>query len=277
MSADSYRVARRIKSCALYCVLAAMAVFFLYPLLYSLYNSLLPPQYIGRLVSPAYFTLDNYRTLFSEYPIARWIGNTALNTLLIVVGNVLICCMAGFALSRLEFPGRDVFFVCILASMMVPYQFLITPVYIQLAKMHWLDSMLAITVPFLSSSLYIFMARQYFLTLPKELEDAAVIDGLRWPGIFWKIEMPLARSVIVAICIFSFTGTWNSYLVPATFTTTSTHYTLVVGLKTVKDVMFDRMNLTMAGVVLLSVPILVVFLALQKYFVEGIATTGLKG
>lgn len=266
-----------LKHTVLYVILFALIAIFIFPLIYSLYYSLLPAEFIGKIVSPTHFTFENYQTLFEEYPIFDWILNTLINTILIVLGNIVICCMAGYALSRLEFPGRNFIFVFVLATMMIPYHFVITPVYIQLAKMHWLDSMLAITVPYITNSLYIFMARQFFDTIPKEVEEAAIIDGLSRAGIFFKIDMPLSKSVIVAITIFSFTGTWNSYLVPATFLTSNKRYTLVVGLKTVKDVMFDRMNLTLAGVILLSLPILIIFWALQKHFVEGIATSGLKG
>lgn len=266
-----------LKKALLYLFLFGLVAAFIFPLLYSLYYSLLPPEYMEKIVSPKYFTLSNYQTLFDQYPVLQWIMNTMVNTVLIVVGNIAICCMAGYALSRLEFPGRNIIFTFVLASMMIPYQFVITPVYIQIAKLNWINSMLAITVPYLTNSLYIFMAKQFFATIPKELEEAATIDGVGHAGIFFKIDFPLCKSLIVAIAIFSFTGTWNSYLVPATFLTTSTKFTLVVGLKTVKDVMFDKMNLTLAGVILLSLPILIIFWILQKHFVEGIATSGLKG
>jgi ABC-type sugar transport system, permease component len=266
-----------LKKTLLYIFLFGLVIVFIFPLLYSLYYSLLPPEYMEKIVSPKYFTLSNYQTLFDQYPIFQWIMNTTVNTVLVVLGNIIICSMAGYALSRLEFPGRNLIFTFVLASMMIPYQFVITPVYIQIAKMHWIDTMLAITVPYLTNSLYIFMSKQFFATIPKEMEEAARIDGVSRAGIFFKIDFPLCKSLVVAIAIFSFTGTWNSYLIPATFLTTNTNFTLVVGLKTVKDVMFDKMNLTLAGVILLSLPILVIFWILQKHFVEGIATSGLKG
>ncbi|MFC4596786.1 carbohydrate ABC transporter permease [Cohnella hongkongensis] len=261
----------------LYLLLTGLAMLFILPFAYSLYYSLLPLQFIDRIVSVRHFTLENYRLLFESYPVLRWFGNTVVNTFCIVIGNIIIDCMAGYALSRLQFPGRNAIFVAVLATMMIPYQFIITPVYIQLADLGWIDTMYGITVPFLFNSLYIFMARQFFLTIPKELEEAARVDGLSREGIFFRIMLPLTKPLITSIAIFSFSGTWNSYLIPATFLASRENYTLVVGLKTVKDLMFERMNLTLAGVVLLSLPILIVFLLLQRHFVEGIAASGIKG
>lgn len=266
-----------MKKFFMYSFLCILAACFILPLVYSLYYSLLPAEYLGKLALPSKFTLDNYLTLFRKYPIIQWFRNTILNTTAIVVGNVIVCTMAGYSLSRLQYPGKNMLFIIIISSMMVPYQFIITPVYIMMAKLHWIDTMAAITVPFLSNSFLIFLARQFFITLPRDIEDAARIDGLNWKDIYLKIDMPVSNALIITIIIFSFTGTWNSYLIPATFLTTHNNFTLVVGLKTVKDVMFDKMNLTLAGVVLLSLPILIVFFVLQKYFIEGIATTGIKG
>ncbi|GIP30969.1 carbohydrate ABC transporter permease [Paenibacillus sp. J2TS4] len=261
----------------LYITLSGIALLFVMPFAYSVYYSLLPLQFIDQLVSIQHFTLANYGELFTNYPVIRWLNNTIVNTVLIVVGNVIIDCMAGYALSRLQFPGRNAIFIAVLTTMMVPYQFIITPVYIMLAKIGWVDTMWAITVPFLFNALFIFMARQFFMSIPKDLEEAARVDGLSRAGIFFRIILPLTKPIITSIVILSFTGTWNSYLIPATFISTRENFTLVVGLKTVKDLMFERMNLTLAGVVLLSLPILIVFLVLQKHFVEGIAATGVKG
>lgn len=266
-----------IRKSFLYILLTGLAVLFIMPFAYSVYYSLLPLKFIDQLVSLRHLTLDNYASLFESYPIVRWFTNTTINTFSIVVGNIIIDCMAGYALSRLSFPGRNAIFIAVLATMMIPYQFIITPVYLQLADLGWIDSMTGITVPFLFNSLYIFMARQFFLTIPKELEEAARVDGLSRAGIFFRIILPLTKPLITSIAIFSFSGTWNSYLIPATFIASRENFTLVVGLKTVKDLMFEQMNLTLAGVVLLSLPILIMFLILQRHFVEGIAATGIKG
>lgn len=257
--------------------LLLFTVLFLYPLLYTLYYSLLPLQYMGKLVSPSHFTIENYKILLTEYPIIHWFINTVITALCCVLGSIVINTMAGYAISCLDLPGKNIIFIVVLASMMIPYQFIITPVYIRLAELGWNNHLVSIIIPFLMSPLFIFMSRQFFLSIPKELEEAARMDGLSHAGVFFRIVLPNSGPLITSIAILSFTGTCNSYLAPATFINNRDTYTLAVGLKTVKDFQFERMNLTLAGVTLLSLPILLTFLSLQKRFVEGIATTGIKG
>ena len=258
-------------------VLVIFAVAFLFPLFYTVYNSLLPDQYVGSLVSPKYFTLDNFETIFLNYPVGQWFLNTIIVTVCCVVGNVVVNCMAGYALSRFEFPGRNGIFLVVLGSMMIPFQFILTPVYIRLADLKWNDHLIALIVPFLFSCLYIFMARQFFISIPKDLDEAARVDGRGYAGIFFRIILPNAGPLLTSIAILCFTGNWNSYLAPSTFMVTRENFTLAVGVKTVRDLMYVRMNLILCGVVILSVPILIVFLLLQKHFVEGVAASGIKG
>ena len=258
-------------------VLVIFAIAFIYPLFYTVYNALLPDQYVGNFVSPKYFTLDNFKTVFGNYPVAQWFLNTVVVTVCCVVGNVVVNCMAGYALSRFEFPGRNAIFLVVLGSMMIPFQFILTPVYIQLADLKWNDQLIALIVPFLFSCLYIFMARQFFISIPKDLDEAARVDGLSYAGIFFRIILPNAGPLLTSIAILCFTGNWNSYLAPVTFMVTREKFTLAVGVKTVRDLMYVRMNLILTGVVILSVPILLVFLLLQKHFVEGVAASGIKG
>lgn len=257
--------------------LLLFTIVFLYPIIFTVYYSLLPLRYIGKIVSPIHFTFENYVLLFTKYPIAHWLFNTAFTAVCCVIGSIVVNCMAGYALSRLEFPGRNIIFIAVLGSMMIPYQFIITPVYIRLSKLGWNNHLISLIIPFLINCLFIFMARQFFLSIPKELEEAARVDGLSHASIFFRIVLPNSGPLITSITIFSFTGTWNSYLAPATFINKRSTFTLAVGLKTVKDFQYERMNLTLAGVVMLSLPILVMFLLLQKHFVEGVATTGIKG
>ena len=258
-------------------VLVVFSIIFLFPLFYTVYNSLLPDQYVGNLVSPKYFTLDNFRTVFENYPVWQWFWNTVIVTVCCVIGNVVVNCMAGYALSRFNFPGKNGIFLVVLGSMMIPFQFILTPVYIQLADLHWNDRLISLIVPFLFSCLYIFMARQFFVSIPKDLDEAARVDGLSYAGIFFRIILPNAGPLLTSIAILCFTGNWNSYLAPSTFMVTRENFTLAVGVKTVRDLMYVRMNLILTGVVILSVPILLIFLLLQKHFVEGVAASGIKG
>ena len=260
-----------------YIILCLFTLIFLYPILYTFYNSIVPLGDVGRLVPPSHWTAENYQILFTQYPVIRWLLNTVIVTLACTVGQLIVNTMAGYAIARFDFPGRKIIFTIVLCSMMVPFPFIITPMYINLAKMGLNNTLWALIIPFMYNTLYIFMARQFFIGMPQELEDAARVDGLSYAGTFLKVMLPNSKPLITSITILTFTGTWNSYLAPSTFMVTKEKFVLSVGLKTVKDFQFAKMNLTLAGVVVLSLPILIMFLCLQKQFVEGVVTSGIKG
>lgn len=164
--------------------------------------------------------------------------------------------------------------------MMVPYHMILIPVYVNMAQIGWLNSYAALTVPFfLYQCLYIFMMRQFFfIQVPNEFIEAARIDGLTKMGAFWRIVYPLAKSPLITMSILAFAGTWNSYLIPSTFTNNPDKYVLVVGLNSVKDMVFENTPLIMAGVVLSTLPILIFFFFLfQRQYIEGISSSGIKG
>ena len=268
---------KRIGKVFTYLFLLCLALIFLVPVFYVFYNSLLPKRYIGTFVSPDIWSLDNYKELFSKFPILRWYGNTALSTVAVVAGNIFFTPLAGYALARLRVPGRKVIFLCLMLSMMIPGQLVLLPQYIMMAKAGLVDTLWAITLPYLSQSMFIFMSRQFFYGIPEELEEAARIDGLGRFGTYFRTVLPISGVLLATIAIFNFTGTWNSYLVPSTFISSADKYVLVVGLQTVNNQHFQQENLTLAGVVLLSFPVIGFFMFTQKFFVQGIATAGLKG
>lgn len=255
---------------------ALLALIFLVPVFYVMYNSLLPKRYIGSFVPPSVWSLDNYKELFADFPIMGWYKNTAISTLAVVLGNIVFTPMAGYGLARLRFPGKKVIFVCLMLSMMIPGQLVLLPQYIMMAQMGLVDTLAAIIIPYLSQSMFIFMARQFFYGIPEELEEAARIDGLGRFGTYVRIVLPISGVLIATIAIFNFTGTWNSYLVPSTFISTLEKFVLVVGLQTVNNEHFQQENLTLAGVFLLSFPVIIFFMFTQKFFVQGIATSGIK-
>lgn len=220
--------------------------------------------------------LGNYKELFADFPIMGWYKNTAISTLSVVLGNIVFTPMAGYGLARLRFPGKKVIFVCLMLSMMIPGQLVLLPQYIMMAQMGLVDTLAAIIIPYLSQSMFIFMARQFFYGIPEELEEAARIDGLGRFGTYVRIVLPISGVLIATIAIFNFTGTWNSYLVPSTFISTLEKFVLVVGLQTVNNEHFQQENLTLAGVFLLSFPVIIFFMFTQKFFVQGIATSGIK-
>ncbi len=268
---------KKVKKVLFWSLVLFLALIFLVPMVYAIYNSLLPLDKVNTLASPTNFTIQNYVDLFTNYPIFTWFKNTV-----IVAGVTLLCQLttsltAGYALAKLRFPGKNISFMIVLVTLMIPFQVLLTPLYIMISRLGWNDTLIGLIVPFMLNMLYVFMARQYYVTIPNELVEAAKIDGLGYLGSFFKIILPMSKPIVATITIFNFVQSWNAYLVPSTFVSSKEKYTLVVGLNTLKDTYFNRLNLTMAGVVVICIPILILFLLLQKQLVRGIATDGIKG
>lgn len=268
------KTARKI---LLYVLAIGLTVMFLLPLLYAILTSLVPFEYVNKIPPLSVLSLGNYKKLFANYPMLTWYKNTAVITLLTLAGNLLTSLTAGYALAKLKFRGRQAIFNVILATLMIPFQLLLTPLYIMVAQLGWHNTIQGMVVPFMVSSLSIFMARQFYQTIPDELVEAARVDGLGYIRSFFRVVLPLSGPLVATLAIFNFTGCWNAYLVPSTFLSKTENFTLAVGLNTIKAANFIRPNETMAGVILLSLPVLIVFFFLQKWFIQGIATSGLKG
>lgn len=258
-------------------LLLLLAFIFLVPMIYALYNSLLPLDKVNKIVSPDNFTLQNYVDLFKNYPVLTWFKNTVIVAVVTLLCQLITALSAGYALAKLRFPGRNISFMIVLITLMIPFQVLLTPLYIMISKLGWNDTLTSLIVPFMLNTLYVFMARQYYVTIPGELIEAAKIDGLGYIGSYFRIVLPLSKPIIATITIFNFVQSWNAYLVPSTFVSSKEKFTLVVGLNTLKDTYFNRLNLTMAGVVVICIPILILFLLLQKQLIRGIASDGIKG
>ena len=260
-----------------YGILSCFFIVFAYPIVYALYYSLVPQEYMGEIVGFNKLSFYNYKLLMKEYPIVRWLFNSVIVMLTVVVCNIFFDLMAGYALARLKFKGRNLVFWAILSTMMVPDQMLLAPNYVQLVEYGWNNKLISIIVPFLYFPFFVYLSRQFFLGLPYELEEAARIDGAGRIRTFFSVIMPISSPIMLSIVILNVTWTWNSYMAPATYINDRLKFTLVVGLNSIKDVTFDSINFTLATVVLISLPVALIFLALQKYFVQGIVTSGLKG
>lgn len=267
---------KKIQKLLLYLLLIIIMVIFVVPFLYALYNSFLPLPDVDKIVPLSHFTWDNYVTLFTKYNMMQWLWNTVVMTLIIVLGNVWFTTMAGYALAKFRFPGRKFFSFAVVATMMVPFQLVVTPMYLTIVNLGWNNTMASITVPYLCQCIYVFFAQQYFMGIPRELEEAARIDGLGRASVFFRIILPVSKPCLTTIIILCFTGTWNSYFVPATFITDENLYPLVVGLNTVKAKYFARPNLSLAGVILLTIPVLIIYVIFQKWFIQGVASSGIK-
>ncbi|MDG0790038.1 carbohydrate ABC transporter permease [Cohnella ginsengisoli] len=260
-----------------YTLLALCSFVFVVPFGYALYTSLLAKADIDKLVPINRLTLSNYSDILFNSDILRWYKNSIIVTLGILIGNLFINTTAAYSLARLRYPGKSLIFFLIIGMMMVPYQVTIIPIYSMIVKLGWLNSYEGLILPFLFQGFLVFLMRQFFLTIPKELEEAAEVDGVTKIGTFFRIILPLSKGAIGTQIIFSYTGTWNSFVWPVTLVNDNRMYVLTVGLNTLKNRYFEWPNLTMTGVILLTIPIIIVFLIFQRHLVQGIATTGLKG
>ncbi|MBL0385392.1 carbohydrate ABC transporter permease [Tumebacillus sp. ITR2] len=268
---------KKILRILFYCVVIGYAVLTLIPFLWSVLTSLKSTPDMDKFWVPvSSLTFENYSYIITKFPFFRWLINSAIVAGAVTVGNLLFNTLAGYALARIKFPGRGLIFYIVLAVMMVPGQVVMIPVYIMLANWGWINTYQGFIIPFLTSSFGIFMMRQFFLALPVDLEEAALIDGLsRW-GIFFKIALPLAKPALAAQTIFMFLGNWNSFMWPSLLASSDDMYTLPVGLNSFHWQYVAYWNQDLAGTMFMTVPMLIVFLLFQKWFIKGIATSGLK-
>lgn len=228
---------------------------------------------------PMDWTLDNYREILSnseEIPIFRWLANSLFISTMVTLLVLTVDSMAAYALARLRLPGKKWIFGLILATLMVPGQILLVPVYLLLNKLGWLDTPWALIIPAGSGAFGVFLLHQFFLGIPRELEEAAEIDGCSRLRIYWEIILPLSRPALATLGIFVFMASWNDFLGPLVFLDSVQNYTLPVGIALFQTSYYVEYGLTIAASVLCTLPVLVAFLFFQKYIIKGIALTGLK-
>ncbi|MDG5472906.1 carbohydrate ABC transporter permease [Jeotgalibacillus sp. ET6] len=264
----------------LYIILCTYAVVTLIPFLWALSSSFKP---LSEIVSgainfiPQNFTLDNYRQIFIEQELfPRWMFNSVFIATVGTGLNILFNSMAGYALARLTFPGKKGLFIIILAVLMIPAQVTMIPNYLILREFGWLNSYQGMIVPSMINATFIFMMRQFFVNFPKELEEAAAIDGLSRIGTFFKVVLPLAKPALAAQAIFVFMGFWNDFMRPLIIMTDSSMYTLPLGLNTFKGQFVSYWNYIMAASMVFTLPVLLIYAFFNKYFIKGLSLTGGK-
>ncbi|WP_299528641.1 carbohydrate ABC transporter permease [Ulvibacterium sp.] len=226
---------------------------------------------------PERFTLDNYKNVWKELPFGKWLFNSVLVTLIQTVSNVFFSALAGFAFARLEFKGRKLIFGLLLSSLMIPGIILLVPKFIILNEFQLINSYGGLIIPGLVGVTNIFLMKQFFETIPKDLEQAALIDGCSYFRIFWQIFLPISKPALAAVAIYTFQGSWNEFLWPVIVTYTEDMYTLPLGMASLRTELLTDWPLLMAGTILISLPTLMIFIVFQRYFVQGVASSGLKG
>ncbi|MCA9834030.1 MAG: carbohydrate ABC transporter permease [Thermomicrobiales bacterium] len=266
-----------------YVVLVIVALVMFVPFLFSVSTSLKTPPEATKLTLSNMFwpdnpTLDAYRIAF-ESNIQRWFLNSVIVALIWIIGRVSFATLAGYAFARMDFPGRDFIFTMLLATMMVPGIVLIIPRFMLLQDMKLLNTYGALTVPFLVDVFGIFLMKQFFETIPIDLEEAARIDGASRYQIFRTIVLPNTVPALSALAIFSFQGSWNNFLEPVIYITggNTNLYTLPVGLANFRSLYLTNWPVLMAIAVITTVPMAIFFLVFQRYFIQGNVASGIKG
>jgi multiple sugar transport system permease protein len=278
---DIRQIGRGLERAAVYLALIAGGLVFAFPFYWMVRTSLLPLEQI--FIDPPIWIPNpprwyNYVEMWQQGPFWSWIKNSVIVTVLGVLGNTVTSAMAAYGFARTSFPGRDKLFLMVMATLMIPFHVLLIPQFAMFNEFGWLDTLYPLWVPSMFGSAFsIFILRQYFLTLPKELDDAAVIDGATKWDILWRIIVPLAKPALGTVAVFSFIGHWNEFVRPLVFLRTPDSLTLAVGIRWFTGRYETYFHWLMGGAVLALAPIIVVFFFVQKQFVQGIALTGLKG
>ncbi|GHC06645.1 carbohydrate ABC transporter permease [Cerasicoccus arenae] len=280
MNSKSVRLVQRI---CIYVILLLGAFVFIAPFAWMVSTSLkplnetmsLPPRWL-----PSVIQWENYPLAINEMKLFwRYTANTIFLCVMTVIGTVLSSSLAAYGFSRIEWYGRDKVFVLVLATMMIPFPVVMVPLYTLFREMGWIGTYKPLWVPsFLAGAFNVFLLRQFFLTLPKELEEAAKIDGANELQVFWLVILPLAKPALIVVALFQFMATWNDFLGPLIYLTDQSDFTLALGLQAYQSKGGGTdWHYLMAASTLVVLPVVVLFFFTQRYFVEGIATTGGKG
>lgn len=281
-SVDGTRRSKVFVDALYYAALVLLSLVMLVPFAWMLSTSLKPTEYILS-VTPQFIpnpaTLGSYRTLFDLMPMQRMLGNSLFVALAGAGGQVLVSAMAAYAFARIEWRGREIVFLLYLGTMMVPSQVTLIPLFILIRQLGWVNSYQGLILPGLFSAFGTFLLRQAFLSLPRDLEEAAFIDGANHFTIFWRIILPLARPALATLAVLSFMQYWNAYLWPLFVARQEMFMTLPVGLAKLQGGprALTQWNVVMAGAVVTVLPILIAYLFAQKWFVRSVTLSGIKG
>jgi ABC-type glycerol-3-phosphate transport system permease component len=256
---------------------AAVTIPFIWMLSTSLKNLgqvfLFPPQWI-----PDPFVWRNYYDALTVVPYLRFFMNTVIVTAISIVGIMLSSSLAAYSFSRLRWRGRDAVFLIVLATMMLPTQVTLIPQFIIFRNLKWIDTFLPLIVPVMFGTAYqVFLLRQFFMTIPLEMDEAARMDGCSILGIYWRIILPLSKPALMTGALFAFRFRWDQFLEPLIFLNTPRNFTIALGLRLFQDQNLTNWNLLMAASCVSMLPVLLTFFFGQKYFIQGVVISGVKG
>lgn len=273
-------IQRHLPSLLLHSLLTLAATLALLPLLWMIAASLMPPgeanQYPPHLW-PSTITFEHYTALFTRLDLARYLINSTLLASAVTVISLLINSMAGYAFAKFRFRGREPLFRGLLAALIIPAQVAMLPLFLLLKQFGFINTYWGVIIPGMASIFGIFLIRQYLLAIPDSLLDAARMDGAGEFRIYWALVLPLCRPILVTLAIFTFLGAWNDFMWPLIVLTDSSRYTLPVALANLLGEHVQDTELMMAGSVLTVLPVMLLFVALQKHYIAGIMLGGMKG
>jgi multiple sugar transport system permease protein len=274
------RLRARATQLALYVVLILAGIAFLLPFYWMVLSSVRPKAEYYALPMPLFphtLSLENYRELFARSLFGRGLLNSAFLAVVSVILQVAFCSLAGYTFAKLRFRGREALFVGILTTMMIPSGVGLIPNFIVMARIHWIDTYLPLIVPGIANAFGIFWMRQYCLSLSEDLLDAARIDGAGEFGIYWQVVLPIITPALASLAIFIFLGTWNDFLGPLVFLRSQELFTVQLWLSVVQQQgEVKTPAVVMAGSVLASIPVLILFVTLQRYFIAGLTAGSVK-
>lgn len=218
---------------------------------------------------------QNYLEIFTDFNIGLYFFNSVVVTSAIMVLECIFCSLVGYSMAKFDYPGKNLIFVFVMATLMIPFAVIVIPLYLIVRSFGWIDTYQALIIPFSMSPIGIFLMRQFILSVPDDYMDAARIDGSSEWGIFWRIVLPLSRPALITLAIIAFVTNWDQFLWPLIVTTTDRYRTLPIGLAQFLQEYQNEWNLLMAGAVIAVLPVVILFLAMQRRFLEGMA--GLSG
>jgi ABC-type glycerol-3-phosphate transport system permease component len=271
---------RRIRTVALYLATTALALLFVLPFLWLLSSSVKPMPELQRIpptLLPQTIRWQNFTDAWRAQPFDSYFRNTIEYTGLAIAGTLLSCTLVAYGFARLEFPGRNLLFILVLSTLMLPGQVTLIPQYILFRQLGWLNTLLPLVVPiYFGNAFYIFLFRQFFLTLPRELDEAAVMDGANPFDVYVRIILPLSRPIVVTVAAFTFISYWNDFFGPLIYLNRPQQMTLAVGLLFFKSDTDTLVHLLLAASLITLLPIIIIFLLAQRYFVRSVVMSGLK-
>jgi multiple sugar transport system permease protein len=270
---------RRLPFSPWHLLLMPLSLIFVLPLVQMVLTSFMTSADINRFpprLIPTKLSLAGYEALFAESQILRWLLNTVVVAAISIVGHLVLCSLAGYGFARLRFPGRTLGFFAMVATVMVPIQLLMIPTFLMFSRLGIANTLAAAFVPWLASAFGIFLMRQFFLSLPRELEEAARLDGCTAFGAFRRIVLPLAKPALATLAVFTLLGSWNDLVWPLIAISDERWYTLQVGLTTFQGTRRTQFELLMAGNVVATMPLLIGFVLAQRWFVASMTFTGLN-